>query len=397
MSGSLSPDQIDWIDRARDASILEVALRAPVSAKLKKHSREHVGPCPACGGEDRFAVNPKKKGGIFNCRSFGGGNVITMVMHVCSVRFLEACEIINGEPMPAVGSLISPEDTRQAAEEREQLRQERELASEKQENEFRERARGVSFDIWKRAEEISSSPVEEYLRLRGILELPLGLRLRCVRDLPYWIERAGRQTVIHRGPAMVAPILRPDGRFGGLHRTWIDLSQPKGKARIADPDDSSKLCDVKKFLGSTKAGYIELIPVKDPRALIIGEGIEKVLAVWLALHRVGRDLSQTAFRTSLSLGNLGGPHTETVRHSTEKTEKGQAKRVPGPTPQLTEPGIPIPDSIERIIILGDSTSDHLTTRCAIARAETRWRKPGRVIQVAWSPDGIDYDDLLRAA
>ena len=77
-------------------NICAVAQRAPISAKLKKHAREYVGACPVCGGKDRFAVNPTKKGGVFFCRGFGGGDVIAMVQHVCGVTFLPACEIING-------------------------------------------------------------------------------------------------------------------------------------------------------------------------------------------------------------------------------------------------------------------------------------------------------------
>jgi hypothetical protein len=80
----------------------------------------------------------------------------------------------------------------------------------------------------------------------------------------------------------------------------------------------------------------------------------------------------------------------------KKLQAARVQRVPRPVRDLAT-GIPISDSVETIIILGDRTSDHLTTRCAIARAETRWRKPGRVIRVAWSPEGKDFDDVLREA
>jgi len=42
------------------------------------HSGEYHGPCPACGGEDRFRVNPEyKKNGYYNCRQCGkhGDNI----------------------------------------------------------------------------------------------------------------------------------------------------------------------------------------------------------------------------------------------------------------------------------------------------------------------------------
>jgi hypothetical protein len=40
-----------------------------VSAKLIKRSREYIGPCPTCGGDDCFAANPTKKCGLFNCHA----------------------------------------------------------------------------------------------------------------------------------------------------------------------------------------------------------------------------------------------------------------------------------------------------------------------------------------
>jgi phage/plasmid primase-like uncharacterized protein len=82
------------IDRARHADILEVARRyvtlKPVSAS------EWAGPCPACGGKDRFSVNTRKR--IWNCRGCGkGGDVIALVQHVEGVGFREAVERLADE------------------------------------------------------------------------------------------------------------------------------------------------------------------------------------------------------------------------------------------------------------------------------------------------------------
>src|SRR4051794_7422606 len=86
-----------WKRRAADADILDVAKS--IGAVLKRTGgREYVGPCPACGGTDRFSVNTLK--GVFNCRGSTGGDVITMVMHACNADFLGACETITGEPRP---------------------------------------------------------------------------------------------------------------------------------------------------------------------------------------------------------------------------------------------------------------------------------------------------------
>src|SRR5581483_11760297 len=103
-----------WRDRARSADILDVALRPPVGATLRGHGRERIGPCPRCGGDDGFSINTAKQ--VFNCRRGGaGGDVVAMVQHVCAVEFLAACEIINGEPPPAIGTQLT-DAQRQAAE-----------------------------------------------------------------------------------------------------------------------------------------------------------------------------------------------------------------------------------------------------------------------------------------
>lgn len=86
-----------------------------------------------------------------------------------------------------------------------------------------------------------------------------------------------------------------------------------------------------------------------------------------------------------------------VPHSTAKTAKRRAQRVPGPVPDLAAPGIPIPASVTRLVIIGDSTSARFMTECAGARATARWAAEGRAIVVAWAPAGQDFDDVLRLA
>src|SRR6476619_3575158 len=66
---------------------------------------ERIGPCPVCGGSDRFAVNTRKN--LFNCRGCNtGGDVIALVQHLDGVTFAEACAILAGEP--AVGCKPRP-------------------------------------------------------------------------------------------------------------------------------------------------------------------------------------------------------------------------------------------------------------------------------------------------
>jgi putative DNA primase/helicase len=56
----------DELAQARAVPVLKIA--EDHDAKLKKSGRDHVGPCPACGGVDRFAVWPKEN--VWNCLFF---------------------------------------------------------------------------------------------------------------------------------------------------------------------------------------------------------------------------------------------------------------------------------------------------------------------------------------
>jgi DNA primase len=89
----------DLIERARAIDILSVVSR--YGARLRKAGGgEFVGPCPRCGGRDRFSVNVRKA--IWNCRGCAkGGDVIALVQHITGVDFAEAIELLTGETWPA--------------------------------------------------------------------------------------------------------------------------------------------------------------------------------------------------------------------------------------------------------------------------------------------------------
>lgn len=402
---TLSPAFDSWKRKAADADILDVAISKCGAVLKKAGGREYIGPCPSCGGEDRFGVNVAK--GVFNCRGSTGGDVIAMVMHVHGCDFLGACEIITGEPPPDGAPSQRPAESADDIARRERERAERERDRADEDSVFREREREKVYEMWRRGAPIAGTAVEAYLRLRGIPELPAELRLRCISQMPYYASNKGDAEVIHRGPAMLAPIvgaasLKGEDRFSGLHLTYVDLAQPKGKLTIPDPDKPGKLRDAKKVRGSQAGGHIALVDVPAPRRLIIGEGIEKTLAVWFALMRAGRDLAQTSFWTSVNLGNLGGKAATRVRNPFPDRD-GKRKQVAGPQADET-PAIVIPDSVDDMLLLGDGTSDlhkRFNVACTLARAGVRYgrRSDGspRTVRVAWSPDDADFDDLLRVA
>ena len=72
----------NWSAKARAVRIEDEIVRRGIKLRGKI---ERVGPCPKCGGEDRFSINTKK--GVWNCRQCGvGGDVIKLVEHLGRLR-----------------------------------------------------------------------------------------------------------------------------------------------------------------------------------------------------------------------------------------------------------------------------------------------------------------------
>jgi hypothetical protein len=382
-----------FVEEARSVPIeAEVARRG---LKLKRSGSELVGPCPVCGGVDRFGVNLRK--GVFNCRGSGtAGDVIALVEYCDANDFLGACETLAGRPAPT-GASRGPDADEIAR--REAQRAAAEAERERGEIDYREQERARMWRVWRSACAIADgSVVDRYLARRG-LPIPRGAALKSLSDYPYF--EAGRE--IWRGPAMIAAIVDAAGTFRGAHATWIDPDS-FGKAEIVD-QATGEVLPAKKVRGSMRGGHIALSKCETPRRLIIGEGIETVLSVRHALEAKWPldELSRTVFWSSISLGNLGGKAVSTIAHPTEfKIDKRGAKRavrVPGMEP-ADEPGrLPLmpPETVDQIILLGDGDSDHFLTEAHLTRAAARWQRSGRSIHLAWAPSGFDFNDILCGA
>jgi CHC2 zinc finger len=80
----------------------EIARRG---IKLAPGVAERCGPCPVCGGTDRFSINLKKQ--VWNCRGCSrGGDVIALVQHIDGSDFIGAVERLAGTAPPAVAKRI---------------------------------------------------------------------------------------------------------------------------------------------------------------------------------------------------------------------------------------------------------------------------------------------------
>ena len=112
--------------------------------------------------------------------------------------------------------------------------------------------------------------VTRYLNRRGFGGLwPLPEVLRLHRALPYWHD--GKKLGTY--PAMVVPIIAPDGGMVALHRTY--LTRDGRKADVPT---------VKKLTGAAGPLAGACIPMHRPARGCIGiaEGIESALAAWCA-------------------------------------------------------------------------------------------------------------------
>jgi len=96
---------------------------------LRKSGAYHTGPCPFCGGVDRFTIKHTLRGDRWHCRGCGGDqyhSVIDFVMRREGLNFREAIRYLGGDvipnplrgtPIPSRGVIPNPwmkTDSRQA-------------------------------------------------------------------------------------------------------------------------------------------------------------------------------------------------------------------------------------------------------------------------------------------
>jgi hypothetical protein len=90
----------DWVAKACGVLLEDELARRGITLRGRI---EREGPCPVCGGTDRFSINTTKQ--VWNCRGCDkGGDVIDLVKHIDGSDFIAACTTLNnGQPPPANG------------------------------------------------------------------------------------------------------------------------------------------------------------------------------------------------------------------------------------------------------------------------------------------------------
>lgn len=211
-----------WFDILRQLGVEERFLR-------NKH-----GPCPLCGGEDRFRFDDKDGNGTWYCNRCGAGAGTELVMKIRGVPFKEACGLID----PLVG---------QSA-----------MHSERKKSDPRPRLVKIASESV-RCEE--GGEVWKYLRNRG-LKVPPGVREHA--GLSYFEEG----NLSGRYPAMVSRMVKADGsKAVSLHITYLQSGSKapvSAQKKMMTPDGTMAGC------------AIRLYPMAERMA--IAEGIETAIA-----------------------------------------------------------------------------------------------------------------------
>lgn len=187
--------------------------------------------------------------------------------------------------------------------------------------------------IWQASREIEGTPVEAYLRSRGL-------------NRPAWSALRFHAGLKHASggvwPAMVTLVtLGGTGSPIAVHRTFL-AHDGGGKA----PVNPAKM-----MLGPCRGGVVSLGVPGD--VLMVGEGIETCLAAMQATGNAAWAALSTSGLRSLDL----------------------------------------PRDVRDVIVLadGDEPGEAAAQHCA-----RRWKCEGRRVRIARPPQGMDFNDLLRA-
>ncbi|MEI8396293.1 MAG: toprim domain-containing protein [Rhodospirillaceae bacterium] len=199
------------------------------------------GPCPFCGGVDRWRWTDFGGHGSWICNNCGHGTGIDLVKLIFGKEFKEAAEIIE-----SVIGKAEPEQRKERSE---------------------EELRAAMRSVWQAGNAvILTCPVGRYLinRCPGLTEYPKALR-----------SAPGLRHGDRSFPAMIAQVVGPDGVAVNVHRTWLTAD---GRKAPVDP--------VRKLMpGALPGGSAVRLGRPVQGRLGVAEGLETALAASV-LHGV---------------------------------------------------------------------------------------------------------------
>lgn len=214
------------------------------------------GPCPLCGGKDRFRYDNKEGRGSWICGQCGAGDGFDLLIKFTGMGFNDVAQRIR-----EVVQGVEPDRSQQKRQQITPEQQRRSLISTYEQSDPVQRG----------------DAVDRYLRSRGLGMDVYPIALRTIPQL-----RHPKGSPKDAFPVMVAVVQEPGGRGGQIHRTFI-AKDGTAKAPI-EPARMFMAGDI------PKGSAVRLAPVG--KRLGIAEGVETALSamrmfgipVWAALN-----------------------------------------------------------------------------------------------------------------
>ena len=330
--------------------------------KSRNGGREYSGICPFHSEKTPsfYIVEAKGFWHCFGCNQHG--DAITWVERTREASFPEAVEYLaslcglraDRVPEPAA-KVIQPKPAAELA--------------------GKDRAKKIAYarQTWGFGRTIEGTVGARYLREIRNIRVPLPPTLRLLPTAEHPFARHG-----WRAPAMMAPIQGQDGdnprAIVGLHLTYL-TSDGRGKARPPTGWPDGEPWKTKIMRGVLRGGAVRLTAAED--VMVIAEGIETALSVMQALYSTDDRCCQiegepVGVWAALSLSNMGA--------------------------------IALPSGVREVILAADgdgripgaAEAARQDADAIIDAAAGRLADQGRQVRVAWSPAGVDFNDLLTA-
>lgn len=235
----------------------------------------HHGPCPGCGGVDRFRFDDQDGHGTFICSNGGGdpvaGDGFGLLEHIYHWTTKEVFQ----EVADALGIACDKESPPRPSRQRPVKCSVKVLAPEE-----RQRRKDKLNAVWRASYPLDhpqAEPARVYFAARGLAELRCDLPcdVRLHPKLTYWQPIGnGHYETVGDFPALVALVRDAQGQPISLHRTWLTGC---GNQKAEVPEPKKLMTGVTSITG----GAIRLYPA-DHRLAIV-EGIETALSIRVAL------------------------------------------------------------------------------------------------------------------